>query len=105
MEAPILLVQVAFLLLITKTGSFTINKLSNLETLDTQTLPDHVTVPSLSSADETSSQSSLTATTMPEFHYPVSCSDDEESCECPGNKSSCMFVLIVEELQTFTSYR
>ncbi len=35
----------------------------------------------------------------------VSCSDRMESCVCPPDFRSCKFVLVVEELQTFTSYK
>ena len=116
METPLLLIQVAlFLLLMTISESFTINKVSDRETPDFQISPQNPPVPSLppedndSTADETSPEASHTATLLPDlpdpYPYPVRCSDDDEFCECPGNESACMFVLIVEELQTFTSYR
>ena len=37
--------------------------------------------------------------------YKVKCEDREPNCMCPENETACIFMLVVQELQTFTSYK
>lgn len=39
------------------------------------------------------------------LYYPVYCPDGQKYCECPAGNEICKFVLNVEEIQTFTSYK
>lgn len=38
-------------------------------------------------------------------YYPVDCPDGKKYCECPWYVTNCRFILHVEEIQTFTSYK
>lgn len=37
--------------------------------------------------------------------YDVPCGDQQRACRCPESEESCKFLIIVEELQAFTSYK